>query len=145
MSDLKEPKHFLVLRILGFSFLTLGIVLIILGCAVFRMEFGSNDTTINPALFAPGMFLCIGSITCFLLGYSAKIEKMAIQSKKYIQDSNKENLKDIANLSADISSEAITKVGKSIKEGIKDKVFCKHCGAEIDSDSKFCKKCGKEQ
>ena len=26
-----------------------------------------------------------------------------------------------------------------------NKVYCKHCGASIDADSKFCKICGKEQ
>ena len=33
-----------------------------------------------------------------------------------------------------------------IKDGFnQNNVFCKHCGCEIDADSKFCKKCGKEQ
>lgn len=30
--------------------------------------------------------------------------------------------------------------GKSSK-----KIFCKHCGAQIEEDSKFCKSCGKSQ
>lgn len=36
---------------------------------------------------------------------------------------------------------------KRIKKGFMavEKSFCKHCGAEIDKDSKFCKTCGKEQ
>ena len=27
----------------------------------------------------------------------------------------------------------------------KKKMFCKHCGAQIEEDSKFCKSCGKPQ
>ena len=69
---------------------------------------------------------------------------MRILSKE-IQIQHKEDLTSIANKSADISSEAITKTTRAIKKGIKDTKFCKHCGAEIDSDSTFCKSCGKKQ
>ena len=35
---------------------------------------------------------------------------------------------------------------RAIKDGFMDKqIYCKHCGASIDEDSRFCKKCGKEQ
>ena len=34
----------------------------------------------------------------------------------------------------------------AIKEGLSGKKsYCKHCGTQIDKDSKFCKECGKEQ
>jgi hypothetical protein len=58
---------------------------------------------------------------------------------------NKEDLKDIASTAVEITSEAITKTATAIKTGLDDKMFCKHCGEKIDSDSKFCNKCGKEQ
>ena len=67
------------------------------------------------------------------------------EADKYIQQENKEDLKDIISTTADIASEAVTKTATEIKQGIEDTIFCKHCGAKIDFDSKFCKKCGKEQ
>jgi hypothetical protein len=90
-------------------------------------------------LFPVGIFLCALG---FFLGFKSEIAKMHIQSSKYIQQENKEDLKDIANTSAEISSEAITTITKAVKEGTKDKKFCKYCGAEIDGDSVFCSKCG---
>ena len=60
-------------------------------------------------------------------------------------EENKDDLKHIADNTADIVNEALTKTAEAFKNGIKDTKFCKHCGAQIDADSKFCSKCGKEQ
>lgn len=144
MDKPKEPKHFLVFKIVGFSLLLVGITLIILGCVVFRVKFGDGDMP-NFALFVPGLFISVFSVPCLFVGFAPKINKMQIDSVKYMQEFNKGNLSDIANTSADISSDALTQVAKSIKKGVKDSKYCKHCGAEIDADSKFCKECGKEQ
>ena len=146
MNNLKEPKHFLIFRIIGFLLLFIGALLIVLGCAVFRTERSVGDGTImNFALFVPGVFLCIFCIPCLITGFAPKINKMQIESHKYMQQSNKNNLKDIASTSADITGDAVTKTAKAIKNGLKETKFCKHCGAEIDYDSKFCKECGKNQ
>ena len=52
----------------------------------------------------------------------------------------------MVNTSVDVAEEAITKVTKAVKEGLKEnQTYCKHCGVQIDSDSKFCSSCGKEQ
>ena len=61
-----------------------------------------------------------------------------------------ENADDLAYMSqkeAEIKSGGVRTTAKAVKEGLTgvESVFCKHCGASIDSDSKFCKKCGKEQ
>ena len=42
---------------------------------------------------------------------------------------------------------AAKEIAKGVKEGMAndETMFCKHCGAIIDADSKFCNKCGKEQ
>ena len=80
-----------------------------------------------------------------MIGFRPEIAKMSTKSAKYIQQENKEDFRDIANSAADIASEAITKTTTAIKKGLEDKIFCKHCGEKIDSDSKFCSKCGKEQ
>ena len=58
---------------------------------------------------------------------------------------NEDKLKDIADKSANISKDAITTTVGAIKKGIKSNIYCKHCGKDIDADSKFCKHCGKEQ
>ena len=98
MSKLKEPKHFKVLRILAFSLLSAGILLIVLGCAVFRVEaFVGDGTDANFALLMPGIFLCFFSAPCFFMGFMPKINKMNIETTKYLQQSNKNNLTDILN------------------------------------------------
>ena len=80
---------------------------------------------------------------------SGDLEKMmvnlnqaTINSKKKILDENEETLKDISDRSADINKGAVKKYVKSIKEGLEDSIYCKHCGEMIDADSKYCKKCG---
>ena len=74
-----------------------------------------------------------------------KLNQVGINSKKNILDENEDTLKEIADKNADINKDAVKEYAKSIKEGLKDTVYCKHCGEAIDSDSKYCKKCGKEQ
>ena len=134
MKNVKEPKYLLILRIIGFSMLIAGITWIVLDLAVFYY-----------GLEIIGVAMVFFSIPIIITGFSAKISKMQIERAKYVQQLNADNLTDMANTSADISSQAIVKTTKAIKRGMQDSVFCKHCGAEIDKDSKFCKKCGKEQ
>jgi hypothetical protein len=141
MNKMKEPKHFMIFRFVGFLLLFGGITLIILGAVVFRTGRGAGD---NAALIVPGIFSCILSIPSLLIGFATKINKMHIDSIKYIQEENKENIKEIANNSADIVAEPLSKVVKSIKQENKKNKYCKECGASIDLDSKFCKSCGKK-
>ena len=146
MSDkeVKEPKHFLVLRILGFILLAVGITLVVLACTVFAEPFLN---TIEPSFAAlmPGLFMTVISIPVLVGGFSPKIAKLNAKGAKYIQQETKDDLKDIASTKADIHSEAITTSFKAVKKGLKDIKYCKHCGAEIDADSTFCKECGKKQ
>ena len=145
MSEIKEPKHLKVLRTVGFILIAVGVLLIILGCFVFREDWGNGDTVANAALFVPGIFIAFASLPCIFIGFSAKIMKMQIESAKYIQQSNQQDLQDIANTSADISSEPFAKIAKSIADATSETKFCKHCGTVIDYDSRFCKNCGEEQ
>lgn len=140
----EKPKHFIVLKILGLFLILGGITMIVLGVAVFRTPFG-DGTMGNPALFAPGAAMCVISIPTLFVGFAPEINKMQIKTVKYMQQENKEDLEDIASEGADIAGEAVTKITKSIKEGINDTIYCKHCGKVVDADSKFCKHCGKEQ
>ena len=141
----KKPKIFLVLKIIAPIMLIGGIILIILGTTVFAESFGDGFTSPNFALLAPGLFLTTFSLPCFFSAFEPKIHKTLIETQRYIQEENKEALTDIANTRADIHGEALTKTASSIKKGLRNTKYCKHCGAEIDADSKFCSNCGKEQ
>ena len=69
----------------------------------------------------------------------------SININSSILNNNEDKLKDIADKTANISKDAIKTTVSAIKNGIKDNIYCKHCGEVIDSDSKFCKYCGREQ
>ena len=141
MSDNKKPKYFLVLKIVGFIFLIVGIA----GAVISGLNFGNFD---NNLFMVGGIMASVGffvGFVCFIIGFMPEIQRIGVKTSKYIQEQNKEDLTDIANTSADISSEAITKSAKAVKKGLEGTKFCKHCGKEIDADSKFCSYCGKEQ
>lgn len=140
MDNNNKPKHFMIFKIIGL----IGIVFAIIGFILTITGFGdfeSNNFMIGGFMVVFGLFFGISGL---LMGFRPEITKMATKSARYIQQENKEDLSDIATNAADITSEAITKTTKAIKKGLEDKIFCKHCGEKIDSDSKFCNKCGKE-
>lgn len=69
-----------------------------------------------------------------------------IRGKKKTLDENEDVLREMATKEANISKEKIETTVRAIKKGFTDEtMYCKHCGASIDCDSRFCKKCGKEQ
>ena len=71
---------------------------------------------------------------------------LGVNIKKNILDENEETLTDLSTREANIGKEKIRITAKAIKDGLVDnKIYCKHCGAAIDKDSKFCSQCGKEQ
>jgi hypothetical protein len=137
-----KPKHFLIFKILGFLGIgaaIAGLVLIITGFG----DFESNNFMIGSILMPLALVL---AISLLMAGFRPEIAKMSIESKKYIQQQNQQSLTDIADTNAEIYDDAITHTAGAIKKGLtEDKMYCKHCGAMIDSDSKFCSKCGKEQ
>ena len=139
---MKKRILFLILKILGFCAVVtaaVGIVLSIIGFG----DFESNKFMIGGILACVGIF---AATPCLIFGFSPEISKAQAKAGKYVLDKNKEDLKDIASMHADIQSEAIKKTAEAVKEGISEKkIFCKHCGSSIDADSKFCSKCGKEQ
>ena len=131
--------------ILGVLFFIIGVVLIVLGVAIFPINFNGSAVAPNAAFFVPGMLLTAGGISLFVYSLIPKIQKSLIQTAKYIQEDNKEDLTAMANTSAEISGEAIKTTVKNIKEGLEDSKYCKYCGELIDGDSLFCNKCGKKQ
>ena len=141
MSNNNKPKYFIIFKIVGF----IGIILAITGFVLTFVGFGdfeSNNFMIGGLVAVFGLFIGVSGL---MIGFRPEITKASTQSIKYIQQENKEDLKDIASTAVEITSEAITKTATAIKTGLDDKMFCKHCGEKIDSDSKFCNKCGKEQ
>ena len=139
---MERPKHLKKFKVIG----VLGIITGVVGAIIAFTNFGS----FNVAMFMLGGFLCcfgffIG-FSCLMIGFRPEVSKMAIKSAKYIQNENKDDLKDMASTTADIASDAITKTTKAFKNGLfEDTMYCKYCGALIDADSRFCNKCGKEQ
>ena len=72
--------------------------------------------------------------------------ELNIDVRKEILEDKMDSLQDISSVSADIESVGLEKKAAAIKKGLgSDTVYCKHCGALIDSDSRYCKVCGKEQ
>lgn len=138
-----KPKIFLIVKIVAFIMLIVGLILIILGTAVYPDATFSDMP--NMGLFMPGIFLTFFSIPCFVWGFTPELHKVGIKTKKYLQEENKGDLTDMASTSADITSGAATKTAKAVKDGLKDTKYCRYCGEQIEADSKFCKHCGKEQ
>lgn len=137
-----KPKYFLVFKILGFLGIAVMVVGIVLAITGFD-DLESNNFLIGGILVSVGI---IPSVMFLMIGFRPEIAKMSIESKKYIQQQNQQSLTDIADTNAEIYDDAITHTAGAIKKGLtEDKMYCKHCGAMIDSDSKFCSKCGKEQ
>lgn len=129
----KLPIIFLILKIIGLGLIIGGIIVLIL----MRKSFGGG--------MFPGLPMIGFGLVITLWGFIPNINKLSIKTTKYLQEENKEDLTDIASTSADILSEGVTKTTKAVKKGLKDTMYCKHCGSEIDVDSKFCKHCGKSQ
>lgn len=144
MSKLKHLIFFKIMGVIGIIVAIIGFVLIFIGFG----DFQSNNFMIGGIMTAFGLFI---GITCLMIGFRPAISKMAIKTAKHIQEENKQDLTDITTTRAEISSDAIKTITKSIKDGLSDNEnnnttkYCKECGAQIDADSKFCSYCGKEQ
>jgi len=136
-----KPIHLIILKIVGFIFLGVTIAGIVLSVKSFD-DSKSNNYMIGGIMTCFGLFI---SIACLMCGFRPEIIKMQTKTSKYIQNQNKEDLKEINTTTAEIKEDAITKTAKAVKKGLKDAKFCKNCGKEIDSDSKFCNYCGTEQ
>ena len=73
---------------------------------------------------------------------------MTMEAVNQFQAQNSDVLHEMSTRSAEIQKDGIRMMAEAVTEGVNDgrrKIFCKHCGKEIDEDSTFCKFCGKEQ
>ena len=142
MSDKNQkPSHLLVFKVVGF----VGIGVAIVGFILLISGFQSVEPTpfmLGGFMTSMGMFTGFVGIT---FGFRPEIVKLSVRTAKYVQEENKEDLTDMADTGADIISDAVKKVASSVNDGMRKSKFCKHCGAEIDEDSRYCSRCGKEQ
>lgn len=67
-------------------------------------------------------------------------------AEKEILDENEDIMSSNERRKANIKKEGIEVTARAIKDGLtSNKIYCRYCGAYIESDSRFCKNCGKEQ
>ena len=91
-------------------------------------------------------FIVFVFVMMFSPKLNAKFMSRQVKAQKYMMDESKEDLKSISDNMAYATKDGIKTTARAIKEGFTEEtVYCKHCGSEIDNDSKYCKKCGKEQ
>ncbi|MGM9970029.1 MAG: zinc ribbon domain-containing protein [Anaeroplasma sp.] len=136
---MEKPKHFRIFKIISIIFIIIGIVGIFVAISGF--------INMNGSFMLGGMMVSIGffvGISSAIIGFMPEISKLTAKSSKYIQECNKDDLKDISSTHADIYSDAIKKTVRSVKEGLEDTIYCRYCGEEINSDSVYCPKCGKK-
>lgn len=93
-----------------------------------------------------GTVFVLGIIMFISPKFRGKMMSRQIKAQRYMVEESKDDLKSISNDMADVTKEGLKTASRAIREGFKENnIVCKHCGYEIDDDSRFCKKCGKEQ
>lgn len=137
---MNQRIHFWIFKILGVIGVIAAVAGIVLAIAGFG-NFESNNFMIGSFVAVIGVMLTALGIT---IGFSPEIAKARAKTLRYIQEENKEDLTAIANNSAEIMSDAVSRTASALIDNVQKTMFCKHCGARIDTDSKFCSCCGKE-
>ena len=78
--------------------------------------------------------------------FRGKMMSKQIKAAKHMMEESADDLKDITDSMAYATNGAFRKTARAVKEGFTGtSIYCKNCGASIDSNSRFCNKCGKEQ
>ena len=137
---MNRPRHFWIFKIVGVIGAVATVTGIVLTVAGFG-DFESNNFMIGSFVAVIGVMMTALGIT---IGFGPEIAKARAKTLRYIQEENKDDLTAIANNSAEIMSDAVSKTANAFANGVQKTMFCKHCGARIDADSTFCSRCGKE-
>lgn len=78
--------------------------------------------------------------------FRGKIMSHQIKATKHMMEYAKDDIKEISDELEYATHDSVRKQARAFSEGFNSsQIYCKHCGASIDSDSRFCNKCGKEQ
>ena len=129
------------------AFIPLVIALIGIGVIIYFTVSSRGRNSIMKNMMKNNMEV-LKDMTSGEMGETLKdLSKTALDVKKSILEENKDTLKEMAKMEAEIEKEGIKIKASAVKEGfaVGDTMYCKHCGASIDSDSRFCKSCGKAQ
>ena len=137
---MNRPRHFWIFKIIGVIGAVATVTGIVLTVAGFG-DFESNNFMIGGFVAVIGVMMTALGIA---IGFGPEIAKARAKTLRYIQEENKDDQTAIANNSAEITSDAVSKTANAIANGVQKTMFCKHCGARIDADSTFCSQCGKE-
>ena len=114
------------------------------------MGFGAFEIFFAIAFAIVGIVVLSIIVFTFLMIFNPKIRgKMmskGIKAAKYMVDESKDDINSISTDMAEATSNGVEITARAIKKGLTEdeSIFCKHCGAKIDKDSKFCSKCGNE-
>ena len=136
----KKPVIFLIFKLLGL----VGVVIFLIGVVNLIKGFGNfEDNSYIIGIFIMPFGLILG-VTGLVMGFKPEITKHSIKTANYIQEENKEELQEMMSRTAEINSEAVTTTVEAVNRGLKETMYCKHCGQVIDIDSQFCKHCGQK-
>ena len=122
----KLPKIFIVLRIAAFIGIGIAFILFVKGIFIRTLyhimpylysNLWFSITAKRTELYYGGGAVIIFSLFLLLVSYIPKIQKIGIKTQRYIVNENQKDLKDLSNQVADITSDGITIVAKSIKKG----------------------------
>ena len=129
--------RFLVLKIIGALCLAVfaaGTVMYIVSISTY--EFGSG-------LFIAGLIMMVlglmSGVPCLFVGFLPRLLQARVNTMQMMQQQNIKIIKELSAASAQVSANT-----QATQQGSCEKMYCKHCGVQIDIDSRFCKSCGKE-
>ena len=169
----KYRRTTIVLRVLGFIFLPIGIILIGIGMSSFFSTFGSGEMPSGFYLVFAGFPFFAAGGACLTLGFRRKMTEFMVTTTAPV-------MKDFSNYMIDGTSDSVSKVAGKIAKEIKGNngaatvegvtantcskcghvnpanasfcakcgapltKVCPHCGATNDDGAKFCNSCGRE-
>lgn len=141
--------RFLALKIIGSVAIAIeiaGIIMLIVNL------FGDSSTGLLVASLIMIAFGILCGVPCLFIGFWPQFLALKNVAMQQIQDHDMYMMNELSAASAQASASTSSSSNdynkkttqKTSSENIGKKIYCKHCGAEIDDDSKFCAVCSKE-
>ena len=130
-------------------FILVFIFIIVVGVFVFAMIFSPKVRGNMMANQVRAMKHMVDVTKDDLSDLATTMSDVSINTQKKVLDKHEDTMRDISTRNAKVRAEGIKVTTSAIREGLTGKssgtMYCKHCGANIDSDSTFCKSCGQKQ